>query len=144
MKDKTVACIRAFNRFYLPEFDLLGDSYLGSEYSTAEVRVLFEVYIHDGCTASSIARTMHLDKSYLSRVIRGHERKGYLYRKISAIDNRAYELHLTEAGAVKARDFIERSNTEIGQKIRNLTDGDCEQLMAALRIVTQILEGCKD
>lgn len=140
MKEKTVTRIREFNRFYLPEFDLLGNSYLGSEYSATEARVLFEVFTNDGCTASTIAKTMNIDKSYLSRVIRNHEKKGYLYREVSATDSRAYEIHLTESGVSRARDFIEKSNTQIGKKIQHLTDDACEQLISALNIITNILE----
>lgn len=141
MKKKTVDRIREFNRFYLPEFDLLGDSYLGSEYSATEARVLFEVYANDGCTAASIAKTMNIDKGYLSRIIRSHESKGYLLRSVSAADSRAYELHLTDKGSEITNEFIDRSNAQVGMKIAALTDSECKRLISALDTVTRILEG---
>lgn len=139
MKEKTVNRIREFNRFYLPEFDLLGNSYLGSQYSATEARVLFEIFTNDGCTAAVIAKTMNIDKSYLSRVIRSHESNGYLFRTVSAADSRAYELHLTDKGLEATKDFINKSNEQVGIKIQDLTDADCKRLVSALDTVTEIL-----
>ena len=141
MKENTVNKIREFNRFYLPAFGLLGNSYLGSEYSATEARVLFEIYTREGCTATNIAKTMNIDKSYLSRVIRSHENKGYLQRTISAADSRAYELNLTEKGIERTQDFIKKSNEQIDAKIKTLTENDCKRLMAALDTITDILKG---
>lgn len=69
-KENAIYRIRAFNRFYMPTLDLLGNHYLGSEYSATEARVLFEVYEKDGCNAAHIAKVMNIDKSYLSRIIK--------------------------------------------------------------------------
>lgn len=140
MKEKTINRIRRFNRFYLPEFDLLGNKYLGSEYSATEARVLFEIFTNDGCTATAVAKTMKIDKSYLSRVIHNHEKKGYLYRTTSKIDCRAYELHLTDKGSDRVKDFINKSNEQIGKKIQRLTADDCQRLISALDTITEVLE----
>ena len=42
--DNVVEKIRAFNRFYMPSMNLLGNRYLGSEYSVTEARIFFEIY----------------------------------------------------------------------------------------------------
>lgn len=143
MKKQTVEKIRAFNRFYMPALDLLGNHYLGSEYSAAEARVLFEIYGQDGCNAAHIARVMHLDKSYLSRIIKGYEKEGYLIRIPSETDGRAFSLHLTEKGKARTEDFIEKSNRQIGEIISPLSDRECEDLAAALDTVTEILNRCR-
>ena len=75
-KEKAVQRIREFNRFYMPLLRLLDNHYLGSEYTPTEARVLFEIYENDGCNAAFIAKVMNIDKSYLSRIIRAHEKKG--------------------------------------------------------------------
>lgn len=141
MQDIIVDRIRAFNRFYLPRFDLLGNRYLGSEYSAGEARVLYEIYTQDGCTAAAIAREMHLDKGYLSRVIRGHERKGYLWREPSPGDSRAYALHLTEAGRAQTLAFIQKANDQAAEAIRGLSQEDCQALLDAFDTVTELLGG---
>lgn len=141
-REKTVHRIREFNRFYMPLLRLLDNHYLGSEYTPTEARVLFEIYEHDGCNAASIARVMNIDKSYLSRIIRAHEKKGYLTRKVSETDSRAYQLHLTEPGLMLTKDFIRKSNQEIGDIIQPLRQEECTELVQALNTITAILENC--
>lgn len=144
MKDRenTVLRIREFNRFYMPALDLLGNHYLGSEYCATEARVLFEAYENDGCNAAHIANAMHIDKSYLSRIIRRYEKEGYLFRTVSEHDQRSLDLHLTEAGQERAQDFIRRSNQQIGGIISSLSEEECEALVDALGRVMDILKKC--
>lgn len=141
-KEKAVQRIREFNRFYMPLLRLLDNHYLGSDYTPTEARVLFEVYENDGCNAAFIAKTMNIDKSYLSRIIRAHEKKGYLIRTVSATDARAYSLHLTEWGLVQTKDFIQKSNQQIGDIIQSLHQEECAELMKALHTITAILKSC--
>ena len=139
MKDQAVIRIREFTRFYLPALGLLGNSYLGSEYSAAEARVLFEIYERDGCNAAHIARRMNLDKSYLSRIIRSHEKNGYVSRTASTTDLRCFELHLTQAGKARTETFIRLSNEEIGNMIEGLSEAQHEQLIQAMDTITALL-----
>lgn len=141
-RERTVRRIRAFNRFYMPLLRLLDNHYLGSEYTPTEARVLFEIYSHDGCNAASIARVMNIDKSYLSRIIRSYEKKGYLIRAVSETDSRAYHLHLTEEGLILTKDFIQKSDQQIGEMIRSLSQKECNDLMEALDTATKILGNC--
>lgn len=141
-KEKAVQRIREFNRFYMPLLRLLDNHYLGSEYTPTEARVLFEIYENDGCNAAFIAKVMNIDKSYLSRIIRTHEKKGYLIRKVSKTDSRAYQLHLTGLGLAHTRDFIQKSNRQIGDVIKALRQEECAELVKALDTITFILKNC--
>lgn len=142
MKRETVEKIREFNRFYMPAMDLLGNHYLGSEYSVPEARVFFEIYKHSGCNAAHIAKTMNIDKSYLSRIIKNHEKNGYLIRKVSEKDSRVYNLYLTEKGKQKTEDLIQKSNQQIEELIQPLQQSECDRLQEALNMVMNILEKC--
>lgn len=134
--------VRAFNRFYMPSMHLLGNHYLGSEYSVSKARMFFEIYDHPGCSAAFLSKTMNLDKGYVSRVLMEHEKKGYLKRAPSAEDGRSYALYLTEKGKEKAEEFIRRSNEDIGGMIENLTEEELECLSKALfRIETLLRKG---
>lgn len=137
--NKTIAKIRAFNRFYMPSMNLLGDHYLGSEYSVTEARVFFEIYENEGCNAAHIAQLMNIDKSYLSRIIKKHEKSGYIHRERSAEDSRSYHLFLTDDGKVRAEDFIRKSNEEIAKVIRGLSSEEEQQLTGALETITRLL-----
>ena len=103
---------------------------------------MFEIYQHDGCNAAFIAREMNIDKSYLSRIIRAHEKKGYLLRNVSETDSRAYHLHLTESGLLQTKDFIQKSNQQVGDIIKSLRQEECMELIQALNTITAILESC--
>lgn len=131
--------IRQFNRFYLPHMNLLGNHYLGSEYSVTEARIFFEIYEREGCNAASIARIMNIDKSYLSRIIRAHEKNGYIRREQSPEDGRSQMLFLTEKGKARAEDFIRKSNEEIGNIIDGIPEEDEERLSEAIDTITDVL-----
>lgn len=137
--DDIVATIRAFNRFYMPSMNLLGDHYLGSEYSVTQARIFFEIYENEGCTAAHIAQTMNIDKSYLSRIIRSHEKNGYLRREKSPDDGRALRLYLTDEGKRRAEEFIQKSNDEIGSITRDFSPDEKRQLASAFSTITTIL-----
>lgn len=139
-KENAISRIREFNRFYMPAMDLLGNHYLGSEYSVAEARVLFELYASGGCNATHIANTMNIDKSYLSRIIKKHEKNGYLTRTVSKKDSRSLDIHLTETGITRAEDFIQKSNQQIGEIIAPLSEKEAEELTTALDQITSILK----
>ena len=131
--------VRAFNRYYMPAMKLLGNHYLGSEYSVTEARIFFEVYENEGCQASHIAQTMNIDKSYLRRILAAYEKQGYLRRKSSATDRRAYALYLTKKGKQRAEEFIRMSNEEIGHILGNLTEEEQRCMEAALDTIIHLL-----
>ena len=141
---ETIAKIRAFNRFYMPSMNLLGEHYLGSEYSVTEARVFFEIYEHEGCNAAHIAQIMNIDKSYLSRIIKGHEKNGYIRRERSEEDNRSYCLYLTDIGKTRAEDFIHKSNEEIKKSIDGLSIEEEQQLIKALETIMILLNKAKE
>lgn len=143
-KERAVQRIREFNRFYMPLLRLLDNHYLGSEYTPTEARVLYEIYENDGCNAAFIAKVMNIDKSYLSRIIRSYEKKGYLTRTVSTTDSRAYHLNLTEEGMARITDFIRKSNRQIEDMIKTLDQDQCTELIDALNKTTVILGNCKN
>lgn len=142
-RKETVQRIREFNRFYMPLLRLLDNHYLGSAYTPTEARVLYEIYECHGCNAAHIAKEMNIDKSYLSRIIRSHEKNGFIIREISSEDSRAYHLYLTEAGVRLTEDFIQKSNEEVEEMIYTLPRENCLELIHALDTVTDILKTAK-
>lgn len=136
---RIIETVRRFNRFYMPSMHLLGDHYLGSEYSVTEARVFFEIYENEGCSAAHIAQRMNIDKSYLSRILKGHERNGYLRRVRSEEDSRCYHLYLTDAGKLRAEELVLRSNREIGEILGGLSQEEERQLTEALETIMTLL-----
>lgn len=132
--------VRAFNRFYMPKMNLLGNHYLGSEYSVTPARIFFEIYKNEGCTAAHIAQIMNIDKGYLSRIIISHEKNGYISRLQSDSDGRSYQLYLTEQGKARAKNFIKKSDEEIGEILRNLSEDELIRLEEAFETITKLLQ----
>nr|WP_289707397.1 MarR family winged helix-turn-helix transcriptional regulator [Enterocloster clostridioformis] len=117
--------------------------YSDLEYFPPEVKILAEIYKNAGCNAAHIAKTLGIDKSYLSRILKNQEKEGCLYRKISEKDTRAYELYLTEMGKSKAEDFMQKSDQHIVELIQQLSKRDCELLREAFDTIILILNKCQ-
>lgn len=138
-KRNTIEKVRAFHRFYMPFMNLLGDHYLGSEYSITEARCFFEIYEHEGCNAAYLSQVMNIDKGYMSRIIKAHEKNGYVSREPSLADRRSYELSLTAKGRQKAEKFIKAANEEIAGVLCGLSERDEQRLTDAMDTIMKIL-----
>ena len=119
---------------------LLGNHYLGSEYSVTEARVFFEIYENEGCNASHIAEKMNIDKSYLSKIISSNEKSGYIIKKSSSTDRRAYDLYLTNKGKERALVFIRNSDNEIGNILAHLSIDEQQQMYESLEKIINLLK----
>src|SRR6266851_9582658 len=96
--EQRIDAVRRFNRFYTRRIGVLQDGYLHSDFSLAEVRVLYELAQRQRCTARELGRELDLDAGYLSRILHGFVRRGLLDRTKSERDSRASWLNLTAAG----------------------------------------------
>ena len=112
---KTAEKTRAFNRFYLPYFHLLTQKYLSSEYSVAEARILYEIYDNERISATEIVSRLHVDKGYLSRILKKFETKALVTRTASKSDSRKAMISLTDTGWVLAEKMISESNLNWSQ-----------------------------
>ncbi len=83
---------------------------------------------------------MNIDKSYLSKIISSHEKKGYIIKKPSIADKRAYNLFLTEKGKQRAMEFIRSSDDEISNILTNLSADERQQMYTALETVMNLLK----
>lgn len=139
--EKAASDIRRFHRFYLPFFHLLTQKYLNSDYSMAEARILYEIYEQGEISATDIANGLHVDKGYLSRILRRFEDKAVIQKEASHTDLRRSVISLTETGTRLAESLIAESNRHIAEKLADLSENDLERLTALMGEITEILEG---
>ena len=97
-KADIISDIRGFNRFYTNILGLLDKHVLQSEYSLTEARILFELNETGMTTANALCASLSIDKSYMSRMLSGFEKKGLIQKEVSQDDSRAYSIWLSEKG----------------------------------------------
>lgn len=138
---RATAEIRRFHRFYLPYFHLLTHKYLNSDYSVTETRILYEIFHQPGISAAEIAGRLHIDKGYLSRVLKRLEAGALLHRRADAADARRGLLTLTESGTAATQALIDESNLQIERDLAGLSDGELERLTGHIGEIIDILGG---
>ena len=138
--ERRVAAVRRFNRFYTSRIGVL--HYLGSDFSLAEVRVLYELaHRADPPTAAELGRELGVDAGYLSRLLRGFERRRLISRTPSDVDGRRSHVALTAAGRAAFAPLGARSHDEIVALLEPLADTDQERLVDAMQTIEGILGG---
>jgi DNA-binding MarR family transcriptional regulator/GNAT superfamily N-acetyltransferase len=138
---ESVAAVRRFNRFYTRAIGVLEKGYLGTPYTVAEGRVLYEIAKADGVTAKAVGEITGLDAGYLSRIVARLERDGVVARERSARDRRSALLRLTSHGAEVFARFDRRSATLVEGMIAALAPPDRDRLTGAMGEVERLLTG---
>ena len=137
--DRRVADVRRFNRFYTRQIGLLQDGYLESPFSLSEVRVLYELAHRERPTAAALGRDLGLDAGYLSRILRGFQKRGMLKRTQSEDDGRQSHLALTPKGQAAFAPLNTRSRDEIGTMLGVLPEPEQQRLVQAMHAIEGIL-----
>jgi DNA-binding MarR family transcriptional regulator/GNAT superfamily N-acetyltransferase len=134
-----VDAFRRFNRFYTRQIGVLREGLLDSPFSLTQVRVLYEIAQQDGPTATDVGRELQLDAGYLSRLLRGFEKKKLVERKSSDADGRQSHLWLTAAGRQTIAKLQDLARDEVRGMLEPLSDQDQRRLMAAMDTIERLL-----
>src|SRR5262245_1308817 len=121
---KRVEAVRRFSRFYTRTIGVLHEGLLGSPFSLAEGRVLFELATRGTTTATELGGELGLDAGYLSRILRGFEERGLIDRRPSETDARQSLLSLTTKGQEAFAVIDARSREEIAAMLGRLSPED--------------------
>ena len=134
-----VEAVRRFNRFYTKQIGALQEGLLDSPFSLTEVRVLYELANRRGPTAGVLCRDLGLDAGYLSRMLRGFEKRGVIARAASKSDARQSLLSLTDRGHKVFAPLNRRSSKQVAGMLERLSEAQQESLIAAMDCVEQVL-----
>jgi DNA-binding MarR family transcriptional regulator/GNAT superfamily N-acetyltransferase len=138
--ERRIATIRRFNRFYTSKIGVL--HYLGSDFSLAEVRVLYELAHRAAApTAAQLGKDLNLDAGYLSRLLKAFERRGLIARTRSTSDGRRSHLALTTAGRAAFAPLGARSHDEMAALLAPLSDTDQRRVLDAMETIEAVLGG---
>ena len=137
----TTSEIRSFNRFYTSHLDILNQSYLNSNYTLTEVRIIHEISEAEQITAQEICEILNLDKGYVSRILK-HFLKDDIIEKISSQqDKRAFNIKLTVSGNALLKNLSNIVNKQTESKIEKLTNLEKERLVNSMQVVKKLLAG---
>jgi DNA-binding MarR family transcriptional regulator/N-acetylglutamate synthase-like GNAT family acetyltransferase len=136
-----VDAVRRFNRFYTRQIGLLHEGLSGTRFPLTEARVLYELAHRDRPTATALARDLGLDPGYLSRILRGFERRRLLRRTRSASDGRQSHLALTPRGRRAFGPLNRGSQQEVGAILGALSPRDQARVVGAMATIERVLGG---
>ena len=134
-----VQAVRAFSRFYTRQIGVLREGLLKSPFSLAEVRVLYEIAHREQPSATALCEELGLDPGYLSRILRGLERRGMVDRSPSPKDGRQSLLGLTGRGRQTFATLDERQNQEVATLLQPLSPAQQSRLAEAMRSIQGLL-----
>ncbi len=138
-RDRQIAAVREFNRFYTRQIGVLRKTFLDSPYSLAEARVLYEIANGRSPTASEIGRALDLDAGYLSRTLHNFEKRGLIKRKASARDARQSHLALSPRGRRAFAPLERRSQHDAAAMLGKLPPADQVRLIGAMQTIERLL-----
>jgi DNA-binding MarR family transcriptional regulator len=139
MRKKTIQDIRAFNRWYTDVIGLLNRHLLDSDYSLAEARLIFEINKAAHIQASQLMEILHIDKSYLSRILQKLEKDRVVAKKRSPEDARAVLVALTDKGQREFAALNNASDEQIVELLHPLTEEQREELVDHMNAIMNLL-----
>jgi DNA-binding MarR family transcriptional regulator/N-acetylglutamate synthase-like GNAT family acetyltransferase len=143
MRDR-VAAVRRFNRFYTRRIGVLNEAVFGSAFSLGEMRLLWELGHQDGASASKLQETLGVDPASVSRILRNFRGQGWVEATPAEHDARIRYLHLTAKGRKVLVPLELASSTAVRGVLRDLSAGQQERLVDAMRAIETLLAEGRD
>lgn len=134
-----VDAVRHFHRFYTRRIGLLEEHLVRSPFSLTEARVLYEIAQREEPTAAQLARELGLNPGYLSRILRGLQRRELIERRASAQDRRNRLLALTAAGRDAFTELDVAARAQVEGLLAPLDRIEQRRLVGAMRAIEEIL-----
>ena len=136
----SVAAVRRFNRFYTQRIGVLRPGLYDSDFSLAEVRVLYELaHASAPVTATELIGTLSIDAGYLSRILRGFAARKLIHKARSAHDGREIEITLTAAGRKAFEPLDRASQNEVGALLSRLASDAQRRVIDAMGTIEALL-----
>jgi DNA-binding MarR family transcriptional regulator/N-acetylglutamate synthase-like GNAT family acetyltransferase len=137
--ERRIEAVRHFNRGYTRRIGVLRAGLLGSPFSLAQARVLYELAHRDAPTARDLAEDLGLDAGYLSRILSGFAKQRLLTRKPSKTDGRQNLLGLTREGRTAFAALDAEAIAQVRGLLQPLSVADQRRLVGSMRTIEDLL-----
>jgi DNA-binding MarR family transcriptional regulator/N-acetylglutamate synthase-like GNAT family acetyltransferase len=141
VRSDQVAAVRRFSRFYTQRLGLLADVILDSEFTLSQARVLYELAHGEVVAVTEIAARLDLDPGYVSRIVRGLERRGFVAKERSDVDRRRVLVRLTDAGQAQFSRLDDGSRHQITTLLAELDPRRRDEVIMSMRAIEGALGG---
>lgn len=140
MDNKILKDIRTFNRFFAVELNIFNRNALGTRYSLIEGRIIGEIGRNPGCSAASIASLLHMDKSFLSRILNKLEEYALIERITSEADSRKKQLYLTAKGTKAYEELEALSDKQAADMLSGLNQQEIAKVLDCMKYLQEVLK----
>lgn len=138
-KRAAVAAVRRFNRFYTRQVGALDEGLLHNPFSLPEARVIYEIAQREPTTASALGDELRLDAGYLSRLLRGLQRRGIIEKQTSDADARRSLLTLTKTGRKAFAKLDAASAADVEALLESLSPEGTSRLIGSMQTIETLL-----
>jgi DNA-binding MarR family transcriptional regulator/GNAT superfamily N-acetyltransferase len=133
--------VRRFNRLYTGKLGLLSKNHLGSAYSLAEARILYELAQVPFATARDLCDKLGIDQGYASRILAGFAKRKLISRRTSEQDGRVQHIALTAAGQKTYAVLDDRQRAAIEGLLAGKSEDEQGRIAEAAESLTVLLGG---
>lgn len=137
--EQRVEAIRRFSRMYMHRIGILEEKIFGTTFTPAELRVIVEIDMQGETTASALARDLKMDGGYLSRILNGFDKKGYISKERSKEDARQYKIALTKKGQKQSETLMQEAQRIMMNLVSPLPVEEQIRLVAAMSTIDRII-----
>lgn len=130
---------RDFNRFYTDYLGLLGNSLYNRPVNLTEARILFELDATPNISAKEVMAKLHLDKGYVSRLLKRFSREGWVEQQASEKDARVKLLRLAPDGQELMAQLHNDAAKQAAEALDGLNEDERDQLLGAMSAIRNIL-----
>lgn len=139
-----VADVQGFNKVYSYLCKQIDDAILNAGYSLTEKDVLLEISKTERCTANILTQRLHIDRSYMSRMIAKFEKKELIEKTLSKTDSRVRYIRLTEKGRKEFNRLSDVQGAQIRKIFQQLNEYDQQAVLNAMVMIRNKLSDAND
>ena len=139
MNAENIQKIRKFNRSYTRVLKLTDKYHLDTQYTLLESRLLLE--INRGVnSANQLMGLLHLDKGYLSRVLKKLKHEGLLLEIPNVQDKRVKNLQLSKSGQDVLKMIDQRADLQVETLFSKIPAAELDMVIRDMKEIESVVK----